>query len=97
VLVRGWPDLEGGCARAREQDGRKIAAVARKRWKWKRQRREEEERGMGSNLLWATLFIGESTESARYGSFLHTMRLNGSIPISTRDNLGGFVADWLQP
>jgi hypothetical protein len=36
-------------------------------------------------------------ESARYGSFPRTMRLNGSILISSRDNLDGFVADWLQP
>jgi hypothetical protein len=38
-----------------------------------------------------------STESARYGSFPRTTHLNSSILISLRDNLDGFVANWLQP
>jgi hypothetical protein len=61
---------------ALEQSGRKIARKATV---------EEERmtggrrRGMGSAPPRAALFIRGSTESARYGSFRRTTRLNGSF------------------
>jgi hypothetical protein len=54
-------------------------------------------KGNGVNPASSRLIYRGATESARYGSFLRTTRLNDSIPISSRDNLGGFIADWLQP
>jgi hypothetical protein len=94
VLVRGWPDLEGGRARALEQDlcghkkAREEEATA-----VKAKGCEEEERGMGSTPPRAALFIGGSTESARCGSFSRTIRYNRSILGSSRENFVGIVAD----
>jgi hypothetical protein len=91
--ARGWMGTRPG---ARRSQDRKKATAAGKRWEWKQMRREEEERGMGSTPPRAALFIGGSTDSARCGSFRRTTRLNGSILISSRDNLGGFAAYWLK-
>jgi hypothetical protein len=89
--VGGWTGARSGARRSQDH---KRATAAGKRRKWKRQRhKEEEERGMGSTPPRAALFIRGSTYSACYGSFRRIIRLNGYIPINSRDNLGGFVAD----
>jgi hypothetical protein len=77
----GWTGARSG---ARHSQDRKRATTVGKRRKWKRQRhKEEEERGMGSTPPRAALFIGGSTDSACYGSFRRTIRLNSSIPINS--------------
>jgi hypothetical protein len=73
-------------ARAREVDARLRGATA------VRAMAMGERRGrMGSTLTCAALFIGGSTGSACCGSFCHTTRLNGSIPIILREDYTGFI------
>jgi hypothetical protein len=46
---------------------------------------------MESTPTRASIFIGGSTGSARYGSFRRTTRYNGSIPIISREDYTGFI------
>jgi hypothetical protein len=50
---------------------------------------------MGSTPTRAALFIGVSTGSARCGSFRHTTRFNGSIPINLREDCAVFITNRL--
>jgi hypothetical protein len=78
----GWMDGRGStavarslwCARERESNGSRRESDGGRR------------RGMGSTPPRAILFIGGSTESICCGSFYRTMRLNGSIPRSSRED-----------
>jgi hypothetical protein len=79
--ARLWQDCYGGT---------KAVVVKEKGMRGRRKRN-------GVNPASGRPIYRGSTESACYDFFPRTMRFNGSIPISSRDNLGGFVADWLQP
>jgi hypothetical protein len=84
----GWMDGRGSatvarslqCARERENNGSGRESDRGRR------------RGMGSTQPRVVLFIGGSSESIRCGSFYRTMRHNGSIPRSSRENQGGIFA-----
>jgi hypothetical protein len=89
--VGGWMDVRVGARRSQDcYGGTKAIAVKVKEMRGRRKRN-------GVNPASSCPIYRGSTKSARYGSFPRTMCLNGSIPIGSRDNLGGFVADWLQP
>jgi hypothetical protein len=67
--------------RERESDSSKSKRDARKKTK-----------GNGVNPAPGRPIYRGSTESIRCGSFHHTMRLDGSIPKTSREDPGGFFA-----
>jgi hypothetical protein len=81
--------------------GRKGTAVTRSLWRKreKESNNSESERdarkktkGNGVNPTPGRPIYRESTESIHCGSFHRTIRLNGSILRTSRDDLGGFFA-----
>jgi hypothetical protein len=85
ALARAWPELVAGrvgagARRPQDRYEREKAVEGEEKATGGRRKR------MGSTPPRAILFIGGSTESICCGSFHRTMRLNGSIPRSFRED-----------
>jgi hypothetical protein len=87
----GWMDARAGERRSQDcYGGMKAIAVKAKEMRGRRKRN-------GVNPTSGHPIYRRVHRICPLRFLPRTMRLNGSILISSRDNLSGFVADWLQP